>query len=261
MEPLTPPPPPSSSTPPPRHSFQTSGFSSQRLESLLEDPRGSFFDRTGAVTTSSSEMPMDRPSGSFGVVGDGGPVDGAVPLGFEYSGGAFHPGSGGSDGFSSHFSRDEEYKKKREKNNEAVRKSRQKTKNRTLETARRVEALKQENDELEQRSKSLTKELKLLKEIFVKQMNQQGGQEEEEGWKFPGAPFVIWTVNRILTIMVINDSISFLPLCLSVLFTSFHNGVFVPSSCELLIIVLSVCPKLKPNVRNRPCYFFDVIMS
>ena len=39
----------------------------------------------------------------------------------------------------------------------------------------------QENDELEQRSKSLTKELKLLKEIFVKQMNQQGGQEEEEG--------------------------------------------------------------------------------
>ena len=87
---------------------------------------------------------MDRPSGSFGVVGDGVPVDGAVPVGFEYSGGAFHPGSGGgAEGFSSHFSRDEEYKKKREKNNEAVRKSRQKTKNRTMETARRVEALKQ----------------------------------------------------------------------------------------------------------------------
>ena len=38
--------------------------------------------------------------------------------------------------------KDEEYKKKREKNNEAVRKSRQKTKRRTMETARRVEALK-----------------------------------------------------------------------------------------------------------------------
>ena len=40
------------------------------------------------------------------------------------------------------FRHDEEYKKKREKNNEAVRKSRQKTKKRTMETANRVEALK-----------------------------------------------------------------------------------------------------------------------
>ena len=43
---------------------------------------------------------------------------------------------------SMNFKHDEDYKKKREKNNEAVRKSRQKTKRRTMETAHRVEKLK-----------------------------------------------------------------------------------------------------------------------
>lgn len=76
------------------------------------------------------------------------------------------------------FRHDDEYKKKREKNNEAVRKSRQKTKKKTMETAKRVEALKRENDNLEERAKTLNRELAQLKEMFCQRYSDGKGASE-----------------------------------------------------------------------------------
>ena len=61
----------------------------------------------------------------------------------------------------------EEYRQRRERNNAAVKKSRYKTKQKTMETQRRVEQLKDENAQLERRLESLSRELNLMRDIFV----------------------------------------------------------------------------------------------
>jgi len=61
----------------------------------------------------------------------------------------------------------EEYRKLRERNNEAVKKSRTRTKLRTQGTLEKVEKLRGENGKLEERIDGLKKELDLLKELFV----------------------------------------------------------------------------------------------
>nr|CAG4646226.1 EOG090X05AE [Macrothrix elegans] len=61
----------------------------------------------------------------------------------------------------------EEYRKLRERNNEAVKKSRTRTKLRTQSTLDKVEKLRNENGKLEDRIEGLKKELELLKELFV----------------------------------------------------------------------------------------------
>ncbi|XP_064082112.1 CCAAT/enhancer-binding protein gamma-like [Macrobrachium nipponense] len=61
----------------------------------------------------------------------------------------------------------EEYRKRRERNNLAVKKSRLKTKMKTQQMMDRVTQLKTENDELEENIKILTKELSILKDMFV----------------------------------------------------------------------------------------------
>merc|ERR1712071_212415 len=60
-----------------------------------------------------------------------------------------------------------EYRKLRERNNEAVKKSRTRTKLRTQGTLEKVEKLRGENGKLEERIDGLKKELDLLKELFV----------------------------------------------------------------------------------------------
>ncbi|XP_075985163.1 CCAAT/enhancer-binding protein gamma-like [Anticarsia gemmatalis] len=62
---------------------------------------------------------------------------------------------------------DDEYRRKRDRNNEAVKKSRFKSKQKTQETFTRVSNLKAENQVLEDRVKTLTKELQFLKELFL----------------------------------------------------------------------------------------------
>ncbi|XP_059608390.1 CCAAT/enhancer-binding protein homolog 2-like [Phlebotomus argentipes] len=64
---------------------------------------------------------------------------------------------------------DEDYRKKRERNNQAVKKSREKTKQNTIETHKRVENLRVENRVLENEIVNLKKKLKLLKELFIAQ--------------------------------------------------------------------------------------------
>ncbi|XP_026321126.1 CCAAT/enhancer-binding protein gamma-like [Hyposmocoma kahamanoa] len=63
--------------------------------------------------------------------------------------------------------RDDSYRDHRNKNNEAVKKSRFKSKQRSEETSTRVSKLKAENQILEEKVKSLTKGLQLLKELFL----------------------------------------------------------------------------------------------
>ena len=60
-----------------------------------------------------------------------------------------------------------DYLQKRSRNNEAVRRSREKARMKAKETHDRVSQLKQENEMLEERIKLLTKELTFLKDIFM----------------------------------------------------------------------------------------------
>jgi len=59
------------------------------------------------------------------------------------------------------------YTEKRQKNNDAVKKSREKTRQKAKETMDKVSQLKQENEMLEERIKLLAKELTFLKDIFM----------------------------------------------------------------------------------------------
>lgn len=63
--------------------------------------------------------------------------------------------------------KDNHYCEKRQKNNDAVKKSREKTRQKTKETMDKVSQLKQENEMLEERIKLLAKELTFLKDIFM----------------------------------------------------------------------------------------------
>jgi CCAAT/enhancer binding protein (C/EBP) gamma len=62
---------------------------------------------------------------------------------------------------------DPTYCEKRNKNNEAVKKSREKTRMKAKDTMEKVSELKQENEMLEERIKLLSKELTFLKDIFM----------------------------------------------------------------------------------------------
>lgn len=70
----------------------------------------------------------------------------------------------------------DEYRQRRERNNAAVKKSRFKSKQKTLETQRRVDQLKDENSQLERRVESLTRELNFMRNIFVPRRDSQQHQ-------------------------------------------------------------------------------------
>lgn len=61
----------------------------------------------------------------------------------------------------------EEYKKKRQRNNVSVRKSRQKSKSKAVSTVDKIEQLKAENVDLESKVVILQKELSFLKDLFM----------------------------------------------------------------------------------------------
>ena len=63
---------------------------------------------------------------------------------------------------------DEDYVKKREKNNAAVKRARQKAKEKSQQTFKRIQKIKNENKELEERIKALSKELSTMKNIYEK---------------------------------------------------------------------------------------------
>lgn len=62
---------------------------------------------------------------------------------------------------------EEAYRQRRDRNNEAVKKSREKSRQRARETAEKMTRLRQENDDLEKRSVELAGELRTLKDILL----------------------------------------------------------------------------------------------
>ncbi|OWF38007.1 CCAAT/enhancer-binding protein gamma-like [Mizuhopecten yessoensis] len=60
-----------------------------------------------------------------------------------------------------------EYTKRRERNNIAVRKSREKSRAKAKETSEQVNRLRSENEMLEQKVQILSKELSVLKDLFL----------------------------------------------------------------------------------------------
>jgi len=75
---------------------------------------------------------------------------------------------------------DDEYQRRRELNNIAVKKSRAKSRARTQMTAAKVKELQRENTELEGKIKMLSKELDLLKEILVLQAGKKHNSNTSE---------------------------------------------------------------------------------
>uniref|UniRef100_A0A0A9WVA7 CCAAT/enhancer-binding protein gamma n=2 Tax=Lygus hesperus TaxID=30085 RepID=A0A0A9WVA7_LYGHE len=69
---------------------------------------------------------------------------------------------------------DEEYRKKRDRNNMAVKRSRVKSRMKTQETMERVDQLKRENDQLVEKINLMSKELTFLKELFIAQASSTG---------------------------------------------------------------------------------------
>ncbi|CAH1779955.1 unnamed protein product [Owenia fusiformis] len=61
----------------------------------------------------------------------------------------------------------EEYKVRRDRNNLAVKKSREKAREKKLESNQRVQKLREENQALEQKVTILSKELSVLKDLFL----------------------------------------------------------------------------------------------
>ncbi|KAL3287344.1 hypothetical protein HHI36_001818 [Cryptolaemus montrouzieri] len=75
----------------------------------------------------------------------------------------------------------DEYRKKRDRNNLAVKRSRVKSKQKTQETMSRVNQLRQENSVLEEKVKVLTQELGFLKELFLAHASNNANQAKFEG--------------------------------------------------------------------------------
>ncbi|XP_026888208.2 CCAAT/enhancer-binding protein gamma [Electrophorus electricus] len=61
----------------------------------------------------------------------------------------------------------DEYRQRRERNNLAVKKSRMRSKQKAQDTQQRVNELKEENERLEAKIKLLSKELSVLKDLFL----------------------------------------------------------------------------------------------
>lgn len=72
----------------------------------------------------------------------------------------------------------DEYRERRERNNAAVKKSRFKSKQKTMETQKRVDQLKDENSQLERRVESLTRELNFMRNIFVPRRSDPQQQQQ-----------------------------------------------------------------------------------
>nr|ACO15152.1 CCAAT/enhancer-binding protein gamma [Caligus clemensi] len=88
-------------------------------------------------------------------------------------------GSSGNDGGKDEVPSDDkaspDYLTKRARNNEAVKRSREKSRQKANETHDRVDSLKKENEMLEERIKLLSKELTFLKDIFMAHAGKNHG--------------------------------------------------------------------------------------
>jgi len=75
---------------------------------------------------------------------------------------------------------DSEYRQRRERNNIAVKKSREKSRARAQMTSDKVEELRRENTELEGKVNILSKELELLKDLLVLRASKKNDADNRE---------------------------------------------------------------------------------
>ncbi|XP_054837194.1 CCAAT/enhancer-binding protein beta [Eublepharis macularius] len=117
---------------------------------------------SGNLSTSSSSSPPGTPnpsdSSKSASAGGGGGNGGAYPAG--------SAGGGKNKAKKSVDKHSEEYKLRRERNNIAVRKSRDKAKLRNLETQHKVLELTAENERLQKKVEQLSRELSTLRNLF-----------------------------------------------------------------------------------------------
>jgi len=78
-----------------------------------------------------------------------------------------------------------EYRQRRERNNVAVKKSRDKSRARAQMTTAKVEELRRENTELEGKINVLTKELDLLKDLLVLRAGKKCDTDDNEDAELP----------------------------------------------------------------------------
>merc|ERR1712062_908351 len=76
---------------------------------------------------------------------------------------------------------DKEYEIRRQRNNDAVRKSREKARAKAGAISKRIESLRSENDKLEEKKQLLKKELSMLKEMFMAYNGTESNQQENNG--------------------------------------------------------------------------------
>jgi len=76
---------------------------------------------------------------------------------------------------------DKEYDVKRQRNNDAVRKSREKAREKARAVSKRIDSLRAENESLEEKKKLLRKELIMLKEMFLAYNGTESNQQENNG--------------------------------------------------------------------------------
>ncbi|XP_077569394.1 CCAAT/enhancer-binding protein gamma [Stigmatopora nigra] len=81
----------------------------------------------------------------------------------------------------------DEYRQRRERNNLAVKKSRQRSKQKAMDTQQRVNQLKEENERLEAKIKLLSKELSVLKDLFLEHAHNLADNAQPPSGASPAA--------------------------------------------------------------------------
>ena len=81
----------------------------------------------------------------------------------------------------------DEYRQRRERNNLAVKKSRMRSKQKAQDTQQRVNELKEENERLEAKIKLLSKELSVLKDLFLEHAHNLADNVQPAGTAPDGA--------------------------------------------------------------------------
>lgn len=80
----------------------------------------------------------------------------------------------------------DEYRQRRERNNLAVKKSRMRSKQKAQDTQQRVNELKEENERLEAKIKLLSKELSVLKDLFLEHAHNLADNVQPSATVTPG---------------------------------------------------------------------------
>lgn len=121
-----------------------------------------------AEATSSQASPIGSPTSPYSVVSPTSPYSQTGPTSPYSQASSSYKAPAPSKSRRKHLDKGtEEYKDRRERNNIAVRKSRDKAKKRQVETEHRVKELTSENEKLHKKVDLLSKELTVLKGLFT----------------------------------------------------------------------------------------------